>query len=170
MKNYLVLILITAILSSCNNSTKSENMRKGNLDKITFKKIKESKKLELEYKIITENLEDVSFYQLHKRPKFPGGYDSLAKFIRIKYIHPDTIETLGDVKSTFIVNKQGKVTNVKIINGLRKEVDSACYNVISKIPNWKPAEYEKGEKVEVKFLLPLRFVSESEFDKLINKK
>ena len=134
-----------------------------------FKKLKTPNTLNLEYQIISENNEDVSFICLSQKPEFPGGYDSLAKFIRKEYKYPesipDSIDIVGRVRSTFIVNKQGEVVDVEIIKGFRKDIDSSCINVISKIPNWKPATYKNGKKVSVKFLLPLRFVPDDYFEK-----
>jgi hypothetical protein len=184
MKKTLIIITLILIWTSCNSPKKNNEIKKQltQTDSIEkdkgFKKLRTPNTLELEYQIISENNEDISFFSLSQKPEFPGGYDSLAKFIIKEYKRPesipDSIDIIGRVKSTFIVNKQGKVVDVEIIEGFRKDIDLSIYNVISKIPDWKPAEYRSGEKVALKFLLPIVFVpydySEKKTDSIIKSK
>lgn len=94
--------------------------------------------------------------------EFPGGFDSLTKFIMRNYkFHQGNVEYIeGKVKTTFAVDTYGKVVDIEIIERLRKDYDTACYKVIAKIPDWKPAELDNGKKIKTKFLLPFKFVME----------
>jgi|TARA_B110000967_G_C18486074_1_gene364491 hypothetical protein len=159
-------ILTITLLISCKNSEKTETENNSESEnKITqseFKKVGTQNSLNLEYQLLDENDEQINFASLKKMPEFPGGLDSLTKFIQRNYkFHQGFTEYInGKVKSTFVVDTIGKVVDIEIIEGLRKDYDTACYKVISKIPNWKPGELENNKKVKVKFILPFKFVAE----------
>ncbi len=154
------------LLISCKNSEKTETENNSdsekNITQSEFKKVESQNSLELEYQILDENEEQINFASLKKMPEFPGGLDSLTKFIQQNYkLHQGFTEYInGKVKSTFAVDTLGKVVDIEIIERLRKDYDTACYKVISKIPDWKPAELENNKKVKVKFLLPFKFIAE----------
>jgi hypothetical protein len=117
--------------------------------------------LNLEYQLLGENNEQIKFSSLTKMAEFPGGIDSLTVFIQKNFELPkgDYKERKGKVKSTFIIDTLGKVGNINIVEKLEKNYDYASYEVISKIPNWKPAEIENGKKVKIKILITFKFVS-----------
>ena len=154
------------LLISCKNSEKTEsenNSESGN--KITqseFKKVESQNSLNLEYQLLDENDEQINFSSLSELPEFPGGFDSLTVFIQknFEFSQGDFDEIEGEIKSTFVVDTLGKVVDIEIIERLRKDYDTASYKVISKIPDWKPAEMRNGKKVKVKFLLPFKFILE----------
>ena len=161
---YLTLLIVILFCISCKLKPKPDpvepEQRRAN--KMEFKKVETQNSLNLEYQLLDENDEQINFASLKKMPEFPGGLDSLTKFITQNYkFHQVSTEYInGKVKSTFVVDTIGKVVNIEIIEGLRKDYDTACYEVISKIPDWEPAELENNKKVKVKFLLPFKFVVE----------
>ncbi len=152
------------LLTSCKNSEKTETKNNFESEKsnsqLEFKKVESDNSLNLEYQLLDENDEQINFASLKKMPEFPGGLDSLTKFIQRNYkFHQGFTEYInGKVKSTFVVDTLGKVVDIEIIERLRRDYDTACYKVISKIPDWKPAELKNNKKV--KFLLPFKFVTE----------
>ncbi|TWO30331.1 hypothetical protein E1J38_014840 [Seonamhaeicola sediminis] len=166
MNKIIGIILTILLLTSCKNSEKTETENNSESEKATnqseFKKVESENSLNLEYQLLGENDEQINFASLKKMPEFPGGLDSLTRFIQRNYkFHQGFTEYInGKVKSTFVVDTVGKVIDIEIIERLRKDYDTACYKVISKIPDWKPAELENGKKVKVKFLLPFKFVTE----------
>lgn len=166
MNKILGIILTIILLISCKNSQKTEKENKPvTVNKIIqseFKKVESQNSMNLEYQLLDENDKQINFASLKKMPEFPGGIDSLTKFIKGNYkFHQGFTEYInGKVKSTFVVDTLGKVVDIEIIERLRKDYDTLCYKVISKIPDWKPAELENNKKVKVKFLLPFKFVTE----------
>lgn len=91
--------------------------------------------------------------------EFPGGlkgfyaylgehlkYPSLAKEMRIQ----------GKVFVEFIVNADGKVSDIKIIRGLNGGLNEEAIRVMSQMPDWKPGE-KRGKKVASKYKLPITF-------------
>ena len=57
---------------------------------------------------------------------------------------------------SFIVNKQGTVTNVKIVRGVDKNLDAEALRVVSLLPKYKPGK-QRGKAVRVMFTIPINF-------------
>ena len=166
MKKIIGIILAISFLISCKNSEKTESLKNSDLkNEITqpeFAKVETNSWIKLEYQILDENDEKIEFSKLKKMAEFPGGFDSLTVFIQKNFkFHQGYIDNVeGKVISTFIVDTLGKVVDIKIIEGLENHIDKSCYDVISKLPDWKPAELTDNKKVKTKFLLPLVFKAE----------
>ncbi|REG84101.1 energy transducer TonB [Winogradskyella sediminis] len=160
------IILTILLLISCKNSEKieTENSSEPEFESVEleFKRLGNKHTVDLEYLFLNENDEQIEFSSIQKMPEFPGGLDSLTKFVMKNYkFHQGNVEYLeGKVKTTFCVDTFGKVVDIEIIERLRKDYDTACYKVIAKLPDWKPAELNNGKKVKTKFLLPFKFVLE----------
>jgi len=129
----------------------------------TSKKVETGNWLDLSYQVFNEEGEALTFNFCEPLPEFPGGYDSLAKFITntLKYppkaIH-DSIQ--GKVWITFIVDWKGKVSNVEILKGARYDLDSACIHTIGIMPDWETTNSTKEQKISTKFTLPINFTIE----------
>ena len=166
MKKIIGIILTIFFLISCKNSEKTETENnsesKNELTQSEFKKVESKNSLNLEYQLLDENDVQINFASLSELPEFPGGFDSLTVFIQKNFEYPQGVfeKIEGKIKSTFVVDTLGKVVDIEIVERLRKDYDTASYKVISKIPDWKPAEMKNGRKVKVKFLLPFKFVLE----------
>jgi hypothetical protein len=105
----------------------------------------------------------VEFASLEKIAEFSGGFESLSVFIQRNFVFPkstDSITVKGRVETLFSGDTVGKVIDVELKKGLLKGIDQSCLTVISKLPDWKPAELKKGKKVKMRFILPLIFVKE----------
>ena len=96
-------------------------------------------------------------------PQYPGGTDALRKFMLRNLKQPDDLQA-GEkiiVMASFIVNKNGQIEQVKIINSGRIDLDKEVQRVINKMPVWKPG-IQNGNAVAVYFNLPVTFMSEDE--------
>lgn len=62
----------------------------------------------------------------------------------------------GVVTVSFVVEKDGSVTNVKVVNGVDELLDDEAVKVVSISPKWIPGEI-KGEKVRTKIVIPVEF-------------
>jgi len=91
-------------------------------------------------------------------PVFQGDITAyLSKNIRYpKKARKKNIE--GSVYVSFIVEKDGSVSNVKIIRSVEggKSLDKEAVRVVSHMPKWKPG-MQSGEPVRVQYTLPIRF-------------
>ena len=57
---------------------------------------------------------------------------------------------------SFIVDKTGSVTNVKVVRGVDKNLDAEAVRVIKSLPKYKPGK-QRGKAVRVMFTIPIKF-------------
>ena len=88
-----------------------------------------------------------------------GGRVAMQKHINLKIRYPEDAIRFGDegtVYVTFIIEKDGSVSNVEVIRGVTHSIDREAKRVVRKFPNWKPAENAYG-KVRTRVRLPIVF-------------
>jgi hypothetical protein len=90
--------------------------------------------------------------------EYPGGPDSLAEFIFLNFILPDDamdIEFNDErVYLSFIVEKDGSLSNIVVEKGVNDVYDSICVAVVKLMPNWIPAQ-KNGVAVRSLMRLPI---------------
>ncbi len=90
--------------------------------------------------------------------QYPGGQDSLTEFIFMNFILPDDamdIEFNDErVYLSFIVEKDGSLTNIVVEKGVNELYDSICVAVVNLMPNWIPAQKD-GLPVRSLMRLPI---------------
>ncbi len=92
-------------------------------------------------------------------PVYPGGEDALFSYIRenIKYPRESIeINSQGTVYVTFVVERDGRLTDISILRSVDTYLDREALRVISQMPKWKPG-YQRGKAVRVQFNLPIKF-------------
>lgn len=90
-------------------------------------------------------------------PQFPDGM--MQKFLarNIKYpVRAIENGVEGTVYVTFVVDKTGKVTNPRVLQGGDKSLDKEAVRVINTIPDWIPGK-QRGKAVDVQFTIPIEF-------------
>jgi TonB family protein len=91
------------------------------------------------------------------KPIFSGG--SVMKYINDAVVYPKQAmdsNIQGVVYISFIVEKNGTVTNVKVYRGIKRIIDSEALRVVSLMPKWSPGSLN-GKPVRVENTLPVRF-------------
>lgn len=92
-----------------------------------------------------------------KEPRFPGGSDSLRKFIQQNIHHPTNDNQLeGTVWVEFIVERNGKISTIKIKKSLSEYYDKEALRIISLMPDWSPGQ-KNGKIVRSIKQLPFKF-------------
>ncbi len=79
------------------------------------------------------------------KPQFPGGDDSLMVFIAetIEYPKEARMNSIsGNAFTSFIIEKDGSLSNFKIKKKLGYGLDAESRRVYSKLPDWEPAKYK----------------------------
>jgi TonB family protein len=104
---------------------------------------------------------DEVFTVVEESPVFPGGEDSLRKFIAATLRYPKEYMDAGIqgiVYVQFVVNKEGKVTDVKLARGIKGApgMDKEAMRVVSSMPHWKPGK-QNGRVVSVRYIVPVKF-------------
>lgn len=109
-----------------------------------------------------DEIEDIDITPLvmaEEMPIYPGGEEALFKYIRdnIKYPRESIeINSQGTVYTTFVVERDGKLTDISILRGIDTFLDKEALRVVSQMPKWKPG-YQRGKAVRVQFILPIKF-------------
>lgn len=92
-------------------------------------------------------------------PSFPGGEDSLKRFIAINLVYPEQARKqgiIGTVIVIFLVQKDGSISDVKIQKSVSKELDDAAIRLIGKMPKWIPGSLAGVAQVRL-VTLPITF-------------
>ena len=103
---------------------------------------------------------DTTIYnKVDKDPEYNGGVEKLNKFLSDNLIYPkdegeQTIQ--GKVIITFIIEKDGSLSNLKIVRGLSPKIDKESLRVLMLSPNWIPG-FINGYPVRCLYTLPLQF-------------
>jgi protein TonB len=108
---------------------------------------------------IEEEDDEEFFMVVENMPEFPGGDLGLMKYIQKNVKYPAIAKEYnitGKVYVSFIVDKSGKVTNVKIVRGVDKNLDAEAVRVVKSLPKYKPGK-QRGKAVRVMFTIPINF-------------
>ena len=111
-----------------------------------------------EIEIIEED-DDEFFMVVENMPILPGGDLGLMKYIQKHVKYPAIAKEYnitGKVYVSFIVDKSGSVTNVKIVRGVDKNLDAEAVRVVKSLPKYKPGK-QRGKAVRVMFTIPINF-------------
>ena len=98
--------------------------------------------------------------QVQEGAEFPGGMSGLQEFLakNVKYPEDCAVEgTQGKVYVEFVIEKNGKISNVKIKRGVYPSLDKESMRVIGLMPKWKPAK-NRGQKVRTKYICPINYI------------
>ena len=91
---------------------------------------------------------------------FNGGQETWLAYLEKNLQYPETAkatEEQGKVYISFIVEKDGTVSNIEVLRGLSPEMNKEAIRLIKESPKWIPAKYQ-NEIVRSKVTMPVRFV------------
>lgn len=97
-------------------------------------------------------------------PRFPGGDEERIRFVKGNLVYPDSALKAGiqgTVYASFVVGKEGKLSNISITRGLGYGCDSEVIRMISSMPDWEPGMND-GNTVLVRYTLPVKFKIENQ--------
>lgn len=109
--------------------------------------------------VIEQSESDKVFEVVEKMPSFPGGQGALFDFMEKNIKYPKVAEDngiQGRVILTFIVKKDGSLSNVRVAKSADPALDKEAVRLVKSMPKWNPG-IEKGQYVNVKFTLPVTF-------------
>lgn len=91
-------------------------------------------------------------------PEFSGGESKILSFVTQRLEFPqETLDagiTSTKIVVSFIVEKDGSVSDFKVTHSIEKHLDEAVVSVLKMMPKWKPGEH-KGKKVRTEVSLPI---------------
>lgn len=106
-----------------------------------------------------EVAEEEIFTIVETNPGFPGGdkkmYEYLGKNMKYPPIARDN-NIQGRVYVSFVVEKNGKITDVRVLRGIGGGCDEEAIRVVKSMPKWSAGK-QRGKPVRVRFNLPILF-------------
>jgi protein TonB len=107
----------------------------------------------------SNSTEQEPFVFAEQMPEFPGGDNALMRFLQQNIKYP--IKALkknieGVVMINFVVEKDGRISKVKVTKRIGGGCDEEALRVIRKMPRWKPGK-QGGKPVPVYFDIPVNF-------------
>lgn len=105
------------------------------------------------------SVDDEVFVVVEEQAEFPGGLDSMYAYIVKNLKYPEAAKEKGiegRVFVSFIIEKDGSISNVKILRGIGGGCEEAVVEMIKNMPKWKPGK-QRGKPVRFQFTLPIKF-------------
>lgn len=91
---------------------------------------------------------------LQKAPEFPGGIEMFYRFIAKNYITPQVEKLKGKIFVSFVIEKDGSITNGKIIQDIGYGTGQEALKVLKTSPLWTPGVID-DKPVRVLFSFPI---------------
>jgi protein TonB len=107
----------------------------------------------------SETPQDITYTQADIMPQFKGGYTELVRYLYNHIEYPSVAlkqHIQGRVWCSFIINKNGLVSDVQLEQGVYAFLDDEAIRVLKTMPAWEPGLIA-GEPVRVKIYLPIVF-------------
>lgn len=99
-----------------------------------------------------------TYTEMGTPPVYAGGINKLMQFIGSHYRYPAPAikgGVQGIVQLQFVVDRDGTVTEIKVIRDLGYGTGAEAVNVLKRAPKWTPG-YQRGVPVRVSYMLPIR--------------
>ena len=109
---------------------------------------------------LAERKDTINVYDcVEQMPSFPGGSQKLKEFIEENLRYPKELEETcvqGRVIVRFVVERNGKLSNVKVVKSVHPALDKEAIRIVKLMPRWIPGR-QNGITVRVKFYIPIIF-------------
>jgi protein TonB len=105
-----------------------------------------------------ESSEEV-FGVVEQMPSFPGGEKKLKEYFTENIHYPEELaesDVQGRVIVIFVVEKDGSISNVKVVKSLHPLLDKEAVRVVSLMPKWRPGK-QNGVSYRVRYVIPVNF-------------
>jgi protein TonB len=103
---------------------------------------------------------DEVFTSAAHMPSFPGGDGALMKYLSSNIRYPQAAadnNIQGKVVVQFVVEKDGRIGEVKVVRGVDKDLDNEAKRVCKSLPKFSPGRNAVGDPVRVWYTLPVQF-------------
>ena len=103
--------------------------------------------------------DEPAFDVVEEMPQFPGGAPALLEFLSKNIRYPkEAFESnvQGRVLATFVIEKDGSISETKVVKAVDPMLDEEAIRVLNSMPNWTPGK-QSGKAVRVKYTVPINF-------------
>lgn len=111
--------------------------------------------------VVEDNNEIFNSAGVEVKPDFPGGIAKFYGFIKNNYQAPDEPGLKGQVFVSFVVEKDGTLTDIKVLRDIGYGTGKEAERVLRKCPKWTPAE-QNGKKVRCSYQIPIKIETPEE--------
>ena len=90
----------------------------------------------------------------------PGGQNALLQFLAKNIKYPTEAQQQGKqgkVVVTFVIEKDGSITNAKVTQALYPSLDEESLRIVKSMPKWTPGKMKDGKVVRVQYTVPLTY-------------
>ena len=172
----LILIMIAVVGSACSNGGKVEGKTKG--QKKSTPAVKKRSPIPITHSCkhiqdvpliidpdkvndyLADEMDTVNVYDVvEQMPNFPGGPVKMFEFIEKNIQYPKTCaekEIQGRVIISFIVEKNGALSNIRVVKSVHPDFDREALRIVKLMPKWVPGQ-QNGQKYRVKYCIPITF-------------
>ena len=92
------------------------------------------------------------------------GFNTIYQFVQDNLIYPEEAKNkgiAGRVFVEFVVEEDGTITNVRILQGLHPDLDEEAIRIVNMFPKWKPGKIS-GKPVRCRYQIPISFILSNE--------
>ena len=161
---YLLFVPVAALLAAaCAGNQKQDTVEGGAMDEVVavgngVDSVDKQPAANMD--VTAEELVQGEVYDMtEQQPQFPGGPKELMAFLGTNIRYPVAAQEAGvqgRVICQFVITKEGKVADIKIMRGVSPELDEEAVRVVKAMPAWTPGKQD-GQAVNVRYTLPVTF-------------
>ena len=107
----------------------------------------------------TDSIDDDKKPAKMQMPTFPGGQKAMMQYLAENVKYPASArqkKITGRVIIQFVVEKDGSITEAKVMKSVAPELDAEALRIVNSMPKWTPAKH-KGKAVRCYFTMPVVF-------------
>ncbi|MBN1339521.1 MAG: M56 family metallopeptidase [Bacteroidales bacterium] len=160
----LPLILLVPFFISCSSAQEDQKDMESTVEKGMKDLQSETVAAEVNNAATEANADDAAKEAVYDAvpvmPQFPGGEQARLRYFAENIKYPQkakTNGTQGTVFVSFVVGKDGSISDIELVRGIGDGCDEETIRVVSEMPKWVPGKNDDGEVVKVKFALPVKF-------------
>ena len=161
---YLLFVPVAALLAAaCAGNQKQDTAEGGAMDEVAavgYAVDSVEKQPAANMDVTAENLIQGEVYDMVEvAPQFPGGSKELMSWLGQNLRYPVKAQEAGKqgrVVLQFVITKEGKVADIKVMRGVSPELDEEAVRVVKAMPAWTPGKQD-GQAVNVRYTLPVTF-------------
>lgn len=109
--------------------------------------------------IPNRNASEKIFDVVEQMPSFSGGFVAMNEFFERNMQYPTTaiaIGIQGRVMITFVVEKDGTISDAKVVRSVASSLDQEALRMVKSMPKWTPGK-QNGNPVRVRYTIPVVF-------------
>ena len=93
---------------------------------------------------------------VEQMPMYPGGQKALMEYLAANVRYPEETCAQGRVVVSFVVERDGSITEPKVVRSIDPTLDKEALRVVNAMPKWIPGS-QNGTRVRTRYTIPITF-------------